>query len=101
MKKQQLMKNWVSGEPISTTPEPLPTTTTPAMPTAAPDEHASLTVYLYGRAAADYKSTQTLSLKQDIVSMGTEYCRDQNCPLNESITCVYSELKNRTSLIPP
>ncbi|KAH1024217.1 uncharacterized protein LOC109535731 isoform X1 [Dendroctonus ponderosae] len=74
------------GEAITTTPEPLPTTTTPAMPTAAPDEHANLTVYLYGRAAADYKFTQILSLKQAIVSMGTEYCRDQNCPLNESIT---------------
>ncbi|CAG9770454.1 unnamed protein product [Ceutorhynchus assimilis] len=74
------------GEIATTTPEPSSTTTTPAMPTASPEESPSLTVYIHGKAAADFRADEIDKLRGSIADMGQKYCADQNCPLNESIT---------------
>lgn len=55
------------------------------MPTAAPDDDPTLTVYLYGQAAENFNTSQIKSLQDAIAMMGAEYCKVQNCPLNGTI----------------
>lgn len=56
------------------------------MPTASPEENATLTVYVQNQAAADYKDAQLQALRESIANIGIAYCNDKNCPLDGNIT---------------
>ncbi|XP_066249721.1 uncharacterized protein [Euwallacea similis] len=74
------------GEALTTTSQAPSTTTLHPMPTASPEESATLTVFLGRKGATTYDEAATQILRQAISKMGIDYCEQQNCPLNESIT---------------
>ncbi|XP_066151377.1 uncharacterized protein [Euwallacea fornicatus] len=74
------------GEALTTTSKAPSTTTLSPMPTASPEESATLTVFLGPKGAATYGKAEIQVLTQAISNMGIEYCNEQNCPIKKPIT---------------
>jgi hypothetical protein len=76
-----------TGEKTTTT-STLSTTTVSLPPTEQGDS-TYITVNISGRALAEYNNETIYAFQQCVVTMGTNYCKEQNIHLQQEITTTY------------